>query len=145
MFKNILIATDGSDLAQKAVEKGIGLAKSLGAKVTIVTVSPSWTSVVPDDTAMSFPVEEYIRAINKNAETALSSAATVAMRAGVEFATIHEADQFPAEGILSAAKQTACDLVVMASHGRRGLQRLFLGSQAQEVLTHSSVPVLICR
>jgi nucleotide-binding universal stress UspA family protein len=145
MFRHILIATDGSDLAQIAVDKGLGLAKVLGAKVTIVMVTPSWTSMVPGEAAMSFPVEEYTRAIDENARAVLLSAASVAKRAGIECATLHEADQFPAEGILSAAKETACDLIVMASHGRRGLQRLFLGSQAQEVLTHSSVPVLICR
>lgn len=145
MFKHILIATDGSDLAQVAVDTGLELAKALGAKITAVTVTPPWAAVAPGEAALSFPVEEYIRATQENAAVILSSVVAVAQKAGVECAHIHEADQFPAEGILSAAKETACDLIVMSSHGRRGLQRLFLGSQAQEVLTHSAIPVLICR
>lgn len=145
MFRNILIATDGSDLAQIALEKGLELGKSLGAKVTVVTVTPSWALLVPGDTAMSFPVEEYVRATEENAAAVLSSAQAFAKQVGVECATRHEANQLPAEGILSAANEIACDLIVMASHGRRGLQRLFLGSQAQKVLTHTSVPVLVCR
>ena len=145
MFKHILIATDGSDLAQIAVEKGLGLAKVLGAKVTAVTVTPSWASVAPGEAAMSFPVEEYVRATKENAAAILSSVTAAAKKAGVDCTSLHMADQFPADGILSAANDTACDLIVMSSHGRRGLQRLFLGSQAQEVLTHSPVPVLICR
>ncbi len=145
MFKHILIATDGSDLAQIAVDTGLELAKALGAKITAVTVTPSWASVAPGEAAISFPVEEYIRATQENAAAILSSVAAAAKKAGLECGQLHEADQFPADGILSAAKETACDLIVMSSHGRRGLQRLLLGSQAQEVLTHSPVPVLICR
>lgn len=145
MFKHVLIATDGSDLAKIAVKKGLELAKALGAKVTAVTVTPSWASVAPGDAPISFPVEEYNRATKENAEAILSSVAAAAEKAGVECTPLHEADQLPADGILSAAEKTACDLIVMSSHGRRGLQRLFLGSQAQEVLTHSLVPVLICR
>lgn len=145
MFKHILVATDGSDLAQVGVDAGLELAKALGAKITAVTVTPSWAAVAPGEAAISFPVEEYIRATQENAEAVLSAVAASAKKAGVDCAVRHEADQFPAEGILSAAQETACDLIVMSSHGRRGLQRLFLGSQAQEVLTHSSVPVLICR
>jgi nucleotide-binding universal stress UspA family protein len=145
MFKHLLIATDGSELARIALEKGLELAKALGAKVTAVTVTPSWAAVAPGEVAISFPVEEYIRATKENAAAILSSVAESAKRAGVECTVLHEADQFPADGILSAAKREKCDLIVMSSHGRRGLRRLFLGSQAQDVLTHSTIPVLICR
>jgi nucleotide-binding universal stress UspA family protein len=145
MFKNVLIATDGSDLAQIAVEKGLKLGKSLGAEVTIVTVTPSWPSMMAGDAALSLPVEEYERAASENAAAVLSAVRDAAKRIGVECVTRHEANQLPAEGILSAADAISCDLIVMASHGRRGLYRLFLGSQAQKVLTHATVPVLICR
>lgn len=145
MFRNILIATDGSDLAQLAVSKGLALAKALDAKIAAVTVTPSWASVAPGEAAIAFPVEEYNRAAKENAAAILASVTEAAKQIGVECATIHKPDQFPAEGILSAAQDTSSDLIVMSSHGRRGLKRFFLGSQAQEVVTHSTIPVLICR
>ncbi|MCC7250565.1 universal stress protein [Hyphomicrobium sp.] len=145
MFKHILIATDGSDLAEKAVEQGLNLAKGLGAKVTAVTVTPSWAATVPGEVAVALPVEEYMRATKENATAILSSVEAAAKRVGVACVARHETDRFPAEGIIAAATETGCDLIVMSSHGRRGLRRLLLGSQALEVLTHSTVPVLICR
>jgi nucleotide-binding universal stress UspA family protein len=145
MFKHILIATDGSDLAQVAVQTGLELAKALGAKVTAVTVTQPWAELMPGEAAITPPVEEYVGALQAEADTILSSVAEQAKRLQIECKSRHEAEQLPAEGILSAAKATACDLIVMSTHGRRGLQRLFLGSQAQKVLTHSTVPILICR
>lgn len=145
MFKHVLIATDGSDLARIAVETGLELAKALGVKATAVTVTPTLASVAPGETEIGFPIEEYMRAAKENAADILSSVSDMAKRIGIACTTIHEPDQYPADGILSAAEKTGCDVIVMSSHGRRGLQRLFLGSQAQEVLTHSKIPVLICR
>lgn len=123
MFKHILIATDGSDLAQVAVQTGLELAKALGAKVTAVTVTQPWAELMPGEAAITPPVEEYVGALQAEADTILSSVAEQAKRLQIE--CNHEAEQLPAEGILSAAKATACDLIVMSTHGRRGLQRLF--------------------
>ncbi len=145
MFKSVLIATDGSELSKKAIATGIGLAKALGAKVTGVTVTPSWASIAPGEAAIGFPIDEYIRAMQENAKAILKDVAEASKEAGIECTLIHKPDQLAADGILSAAESMKCDLIVMSSHGRRGLQRLFLGSQAQEVLTRSSIPVLICR
>lgn len=145
MFKHILIATDGSGLAQKAVDQGLDLAKALGAKVTAVTVTPSLASVAPGRAAVVVPIEDYIRAVKENTTAIFSSVSASAKRVGVECTLRHEAEQLPAEGILAAAKETGCDLIVMSSHGWRGWKRLLLGSQAHEVLTHSTIPVLICR
>jgi nucleotide-binding universal stress UspA family protein len=145
MYKHILIATDGSELAQKAVTQGFDLAKALDAKVTVVTVTPSWAAVAPAEAAIAFPVEEYNRTVKENATSILGPVVAAAKERGVPCASLHESDQFPAEGILSAAGETGCDLIVMSSHGRRGLTRLLLGSTAQEVLTHSKVPVLVAR
>jgi nucleotide-binding universal stress UspA family protein len=131
MFKHILIATDGSDLARVAVQKSLELAKALGAKVTAVTVTQHWAELMPGEAAITPPVEEYVGALQAEADTILSSVAEQATRFQVECIGRHEAEQHPAEGILSAAKATACDLNVMSTHGRRGLQRLFLVSQAQ--------------
>ncbi|MFM9942877.1 MAG: universal stress protein [Hyphomicrobiaceae bacterium] len=145
MFKHILIATDGSELAQKAIEQGVGLAKALGAKALIVTVTEPWTSVASGDVVFSYPVEEYDKSAAANAAKILASASETAKKQAVACDTVHVRDQYPAEGIVNTASKQACDLIVMASHGRRGLSRMLLGSQANKVVTQSPVPVLICR
>ena len=146
MYKHILIATDGSKLAQKAVDQGLGLAKALGAKVSAVTITEPRAAVVPAEVAIAFPiVEAYEKAVAASAAKCLAAVDSAAMKLGVSCDTKHLSDQYPAEGIIAYAKEKNCDLIVMASHGRRGLRRLLLGSQAIEVLTCSSVPVLICR
>jgi len=145
MYAHILIATDGSELAERAVEQGLTLAKTLGSKVTIVTVTEPWTAAVSGEWAVAFPVEDYEKAAAANAKKVLAGAQAAAARHGVVCQTIHVKDQFAAEGIVEEAKARACDLIVMASHGRRGIARFVLGSQATRVLAHSSVPLLICR
>lgn len=144
MYTNLLIASDGSELAGKAVTHGLKLAKALGAKVTAVIVSDPWTAFNAGDTTL-FPIEEYERACEDAALKILGDIAERAKAEGVACATRHIKDQFPAEGILEAAKSAGSDLIVMASHGRRGVSRLLLGSQANRVVTHSEIPVLICR
>ena len=145
MYKNLLIATDGSELADKGVVQGLELAKALGAKVTVVTVSDPWTAFVPGDVGASFPIEEYEQACEASALAILAAIAKRAADAGVPCEKRYVKDQFPAEAILETAKKDGCDLIVMASHGRGGIQRLLLGSQASKVVTHSTVPVLVCR
>jgi nucleotide-binding universal stress UspA family protein len=144
MYKHLLIATDGSELAGKAVATGLQLAKALGAEVTAVTVTEAWATMVPGEGAFVFPVEEYEQAAAQNAKRILADVAAQAQKVGVACDTVH-VTEFPAEGIVLTAKDKGCDLIVMASHGRRGISRVLLGSQAVRVLTHSTVPVLICR
>ncbi len=145
MYKNLLIATDGSELAEKGVTHGLALAKALGAKVIVVTVSDPWTAFVTGEVGASFPIDEYERACEVNASAVLSAVAKRAEASGVACQKRYVKDQFPAEGILETAKDDGADLIVMASHGRSGVQRLLLGSQANKVVTHSTVPVLVCR
>lgn len=145
MFKHILIASDGSDLSGKAVDQGLELAKAIGAKVLMVTVSEPWTSYVSGEMAISFPVQEYEDQMKANAAKILAGLKEAAGKAGVPCELLHVKDKAPAEGIVDTVKEKGCDLVVMASHGRRGISRVLLGSQANNVVTHSSVPVLICR
>ena len=145
MYKHLLIATDGSELALKAVETGLSLAKELKAKATVVTVTESWTTVVSGEMGAAFPIEEYEQGCAASAKQVLDDVSARAKKAGVDVKVIHVKDQFPAEGIIEAAEKNGCDLIVMASHGRRGLTRMLLGSQASNVLTHSKIPVLICR
>jgi nucleotide-binding universal stress UspA family protein len=145
MYKHILIATDGSDLAHKAVVQGFALAKAIGAKVTAVTVTEPWTAVVPGEMGMAFPVEDYEKGATENATRILSAVREEAEAAGISADTVHMSDQYPADGIIATAKEKGCDLIVMASHGRRGLSRLLIGSQANQVVVHSEVPVLVIR
>lgn len=145
MYAHILIATDGSDLANRAVEQGLTLAKALGSKVTAITVTEPWTAAVSGEWAVAFPVAEYEKAAAANAEKILEQVTEAAKRIGIGCETRHIKDQFAAEGIVEEAKARGCDLIVMASHGRRGLAKVVLGSQATRVLTHSTVPLLICR
>lgn len=145
MYKHILIATDGSDLAGKAVSAGLALAKELKAKVTAVSATEPWTAMMAGEpAALSFPIDEYETAAAENAERILSKVREEAAKLGVDCETVHVND-FAAEAILATAEKKGCDLIAMASHGRRGLARVLLGSQAIQVLTHSSIPVLICR
>ena len=145
MYAHILIATDGSDLAQRAVEQGLALAKALGSAVTAVTVTEPWTAAVSGEWAVAFPVEEYEKASAANAEKVLDGVQQAAVSLGVTCDAVHVKDQYAAEGIVEEAKARNCDLIVMASHGRRGIAKFVLGSQATRVLAHSSVPLLVCR
>jgi nucleotide-binding universal stress UspA family protein len=145
MFKHILIATDGSELAQKAVGQGLEMAKAMNARVTGLYVTEPWVAVAPGEVAMAFPIKDYDDSVAANARQILSAVASEATAIGVACDTIHVKDQFPAEGIIETAEKQGCDLIVMASHGRRGLMRFLLGSQAIKVLTNSAVPVLVCR
>ncbi len=144
MYKHILIATDGSELAAKAVTTGLALAKALGAKVTAVNATEPWTAMVTGEAALAFPIEEYEKSSAESAAKILSEVSAAAQKQGVACETVHVND-FPAEAIIETAKGRGCDLIVMSSHGRRGLARVLLGSQATRVLTLSTVPVLICR
>lgn len=145
MFKHLLIATDGSELSKNAVGQGLSLAKSLGAKATAVTVTEPFAASVPVEVAVVFSREEYEKAVVASAESILQDVSAAAAADGIPCDTVHVKNQYPAEGILEVAEARGCDLIVMASHGRRGLQRLVLGSQANRVVTQSTVPVLICR
>ena len=145
MYKHILIATDGSELAAKAVVAGLELAKRLQARATAVTATEPWAAVVAGEAALGFPPDEYEKAAANAAAHVLAAVGEAAKRIGVGCATLHATDQYPAEGILEAAKAHGCDLIVMASHGRHGLSGLLLGSETQKVLAASKIPVLVHR
>jgi nucleotide-binding universal stress UspA family protein len=145
MFKHILIATDGSELAQRAAVQGLELAGLIKARVTVVMVTEPWLTMVAAGTAAAFPVEDYEKAAADDAQRALAAVSELAKKANVICTTTHVKERYPAEGIITACKDLGCDLIVMGSHGRRGLAKLFIGSQATRVLTLSEVPVLICR
>lgn len=145
MYKHILIATDGSDLAKKALTQALALTKALGSQLTIVTVTEPWEAVVIGEASIVLPPADYDKAVAAQAEQILAVAKQTASDAGVTCHGIHVQNRNPGEGVVQIAKDRGCDLIVMASHGRRGLTRLLLGSVANEVVTHSEVPVLIVR
>jgi nucleotide-binding universal stress UspA family protein len=149
MFKHILIATDGSELADKAVVQGLALAKALNAKVTAVTVTEPWDALSMAAIAESHqtrnPVADYQERMAAAANRILWAVIDKAKKLDVPCTTIYVEDRHPAEGIIETAQVQMCDLIVMASHGRRGLARLLIGSQANKVVTLSPMPVLICR
>jgi nucleotide-binding universal stress UspA family protein len=148
MYKHILIATDGSELATKALEHGLALAKQDNAQVTVVTVTEPWSAFDMAHEARQGqpdPIGRFEGMAAAVANRILDDAAQRAAAHGVTCNRVYVKDQHPAEGIIATAKDKGCDLIVMASHGRRGVARLLLGSQAYEVLTHCTVPALIVR
>ena len=148
MYANILLSTDGSDVARKGVKHGIGLAKALSAKVTVITV----TEPLPVDYGGGHAAgwipsqqefEAYDAASKVRADKVLDDARAMAAQAGISAELLHVPNAHPATTIIETAKSMDCDLIVMGSHGRRGLRKLFLGSQTSEVLAEGSVPVLV--
>lgn len=147
MYKKILVATDGSKLSAKAVTHAISLAQALGAGLTAFYASPDYPLPAYADGVVYEPVskKEYAALAAKEAEKILESVAEKAGAAGVECDTAHTIAPAPWEAILAAAKKAKADAIVMASHGRRGVSALLLGSETQKVLTHSKLPVIVVR
>lgn len=147
MFKHILIPTDGSETAQKAVRAGIALAAEIGARVTgYCAQEPVPTHIHGEgyiaDKAM---VLEFERRASEFANQNVKAIGDAAKGAGVPCTLLVTKAAVPYRGIVEAAEKNDCDAIFMASHGYRGLARLLLGSVTQEVLTHSKVPVLVFR
>lgn len=147
MYKHILVATDGSKLSAKAVAQAVDLAQNLGAGLTAFYASPDYPLPAYSDGVAFEPMsrKEYATLCKKEADKILGAVAMKAESAGLEFNTVHAIAPTPWEAILSAARKNKCDAIVMASHGRRGVSALLLGSETQKVLTHSKLPVLVVR
>ncbi len=149
MYQRILIATDGSDLSRKAVTSGISLAKLTGAELVALKVVPRYpVSYFEGGTAVAAAAKEVAQIEQQWADDALAVAEAVkssAEAAGVKAKAVIVTSDLIAESIINTAKKHDCDLIVMASHGRRGLKRLLLGSETLHVLTHSHTPVLVLR
>ncbi len=149
MFKHILLPTDGSKLSDRTVTQAIEVAKALGAKITAVHIVGAYHLVLPDE---GFATPE-IPALKKRfheeetarAKKILGTVKHAAQMAGVECDIVMATSDVPYEMIINQATKLGCDLIIMASHGRSGLQGILLGSETQKVLTHSKIPVLVCR
>jgi len=141
MYKHILIPTDGSDLSNKAIEHGLELAKALGAKITALTVSePFYVSAFEPSMA-----EQYKKHIAALAIKHLDVAKNAASASNVACEAVRVEHERPYQAIIDTAKERGCDAIVMASHGRRGVSAIVLGSETVKVLTHSTVPVIVVR
>jgi nucleotide-binding universal stress UspA family protein len=148
MYRRILIATDGSSLSHKAIEEGVALARSVGASVVGFHTRLPLSMPYYAEPAIVLPLKTE-KMIEKQAVDAanryLSRIESAAKKAGVAFEGVQIVDPSPADSIIRVAKKEKCELIVMASHGRRGIARLLLGSETNHVLTRSHIPVLVVR
>jgi nucleotide-binding universal stress UspA family protein len=148
MFRHILVCTDGTKLSDKAVDAAIRLAKDVGARLTGFHATQEYPINPYPEYAMVgglLAPEDWKADQEKRARRILDKVQARAKKAGVDCSIRHASDADPYNAIISAAKKSRCDLIVMASHGRRGLQGFVLGSETHKVLTHSKLPVLVYR
>jgi len=144
LYKHILLPTDGSELSKAAMRHGIALAKAIGAKVSALVVSTPLASLVVDPDAVSAALDQYQALVKTQTAKYLDNIKNEAGKAGVGCVTLCIEHERAYEAIVEAAKTNGCDLVIMASHGLRGVSAI-LGSETLKVLTHSSVPILVYR
>jgi nucleotide-binding universal stress UspA family protein len=145
MFKHILLPTDGSELSEAAIQKGIQFAKSINAEVTGFHVILPFHVFTVQTEMLEDTKEQYERASKVQAEQFLGIIKKAAEKAGVRCDTDYVTSNHPHEMIINAAEKKGCDLIMMAAHGRRGVQGLLIGSETQKVLTHTKIPVLVFR
>ena len=147
MFKHILVPTDGSELSQDTVRRAVSFAREAGAKVTAFYAKPEFPvtyygeGVLIDTTSP----DRFAELAESQAQEILGFVENLCREASVECSTLSLTSDIPYEAIIDAATQSGCDLIFMASHGRRGLTSLLLGSETHKVLTHSTIPVLVYR
>jgi len=145
MFKKILVPTDGSKLSEKAVKRAVQLAKQTKASIKAVHVIPKFHTFTYQSDMLELTAKEYEASASAKARDYLGYVDRVAKAADVECDSDYAFSDQPFQEIIKSAQKGKCDLIVMASHGRRGIEGFLLGSETQKVLTHSSVPVLVLR
>jgi nucleotide-binding universal stress UspA family protein len=147
MFRNILVPTDGSAPSRKAIKRAVQLAREQRARITGCYVGPTWrlpvqAEFMPPDLLSP---REHEKAVRKTADRVLGAVRKAAAAGRVRCKVSYVMGDYPYAEILKAARRNRCDLIVIASHGRRGIARLLLGSETGKVLAHSTIPVLVCR
>jgi len=145
VFKQILIPTDGSALSRTAIGPAIALAKAFSAGITGVTVSTPYHVLSADPVMVADTEEQYTRDTARRAERNLAPIKEAAQAAGLQYSAVHVFNDHVHDAIIGSAAKNGCDLVVIASHGRKGASALLLGSETTKVLTHSKIPVLVVR
>ena len=147
-MQKILIATDGSEVAEKAIDEGLNLARKVGAQAILLTVTERWSVLQIANASRggaSNPISLYEEIAAKHATDVLEAAAAKAKAAGVPCSTVHKADATPAEAIVAEAERRGVDMIVMASNNRKGLDKMLVGSQTLKVLALTDKPVLVYR
>ncbi|MES2582191.1 MAG: universal stress protein [Pseudomonadota bacterium] len=145
MFKHILIPTDGSDLSNMAIAQGVKFAREINARVTGITVTMPFHFFALEATMLIDSMDLYTADTKAMATRNLKILKDTAQAAGVECATVHSVSEHPYEAIVKTAHDEGCDVIFMASHGRRGIQALIMGGETHKVLTHTKIPVLVFR
>jgi nucleotide-binding universal stress UspA family protein len=147
MFKHILVPTDGSPLSSDTVKRAVAFARETGAKVTFFFAKPDYPVAFYGEGALIDPTtpDKFAEMAESQAQEILAAHEAAAKAEGVASATLTSVSDIPYEAIIAAAETSGADLIFMASHGRRGISGLLLGSETQKVLTHSKIPVLVYR
>lgn len=145
MFKHILLPTDGSALSETAIREGVRLAKDANARITGLSVSPPFHVLAMDTEMIEDTEDQYLAASQARSRTHLAQLEREAAESGVPCRTVVDTSDHPYESIIRTAEADGCDLILMASHGRRGVKALLLGSETHKVLVHSRIPVLVYR
>lgn len=147
MFKHILVPTDGSEFSRQTAERAVSFAKDAGARITIFFAKPEYPITYYGEGALIDPTspEKFATLMDEHAAVYLGEIAKLCQDAGVPYATATTTSDVPYQAIIEAAEGAGCDLIFMASHGRRGLSAMLLGSETNKVLTHTKIPVLVYR
>ena len=145
MFKHILIPTDGSELSTLAIKNGVQFAKEINAKITGLTVTMPYHFFAVEAIQVSDTPEQYRIDVEALAQRHLNVIKEAADEAGLDCELVHRSSERPYEEIVKTAQDQHCDVIFQASHGRRGIGGLLLGSETQKVLSHSKIPVLVYR
>jgi nucleotide-binding universal stress UspA family protein len=147
MFKHILVPTDGSDLSRQTAARAVSFAREAGARITVFFAKPEYPITYYGEGALIDPTtpEKFAQLMDEQAAAYLGQIEQLCLDAGVPCSTLSATSDVPYEAIIDAAEQSGCDLIFMASHGRRGFAAMLLGSETNKVLTHSKVPVLVYR
>ncbi len=145
MFRHILIATDGSPVSEEAVRHGLALAGTLKSRATVLTVMPPFHVAAIEPAIVTARREQYDQDLPSVAARRLAFPQEEARRSGVACETVHVIAEHPWAAIIETAAARGCDLIVMGSHGRKGISALVIGSETTKVLTHTKLPTLVCR
>jgi nucleotide-binding universal stress UspA family protein len=145
MFKHILLPTDGSALSEMAIKKGVEFAKEINAKVSGLTVTKPFRVFTTDVTELEDTKDTYAEDAKAIADKRLSVIEQAAKQARVSYEGVHKIGEHPWEEVIKTATERGCDVIFMASHGRRGVAALVIGSETNKVLTHTKIPVLVYR
>jgi nucleotide-binding universal stress UspA family protein len=147
MFRHILVPTDGSELSQQTAQRAVSFAKETGASITAFYAKPEYPITYYGEGALIDPTtpEKFAALMDEQAASHLGAVAKLCANADVTCNTMSSTSDVPYEAIIEAAEKAGCDLIFMASHGRRGISAMLLGSETNKVLTHSKIPVLVYR